>query len=241
VIILIKLILAHLIGDFLLQPKSWVEDKERAKIKSNKLYLHTLIHGLLILILLWSFNNWLLMISIMLSHYFIDLIKVYAQTKKNNAKWFLIDQILHFISILILCKLLLKCDLQLITLFQDVTIWIYLVALLLITNVSRILIQTVLQNWAKALETNNNEALNDAGKYIGILERLFVFIFVITNNWEGIGFLLAAKSVFRFGDLKESKDRKLTEYVLIGTLLSFGLAILTGLAVLKLITIVNAL
>ena len=68
-----------------------------------------------------------------------------------------------------------------------------------------------------------------------MLERLFVFIFVITGNWEGIGFLLAAKSVFRFGDLKESKDRKLTEYILIGTLLSFGIAIATGMLVLKLV------
>ena len=46
------------------------------------------------------------------------------------------------------------------------------------------------------------------------------------NYWEGIGFLLAAKSVFRFGDLNNSKDRNLTEYVLIGTLLSFGIAII---------------
>ena len=54
-------------------------------------------------------------------------------------------------------------------------------------------------------------------------------MFIITNNWQGIGFLLAAKSVFRFGDLSRSEDRKLTEYILIGTLLSFGLAILVGM------------
>lgn len=40
---------------------------------------------------------------------------------------------------------------------------------------------------------------------------------------EAVGFLLAAKSVFRFGDLRDDQDRKRTEYVLIGTLLSFGL------------------
>jgi hypothetical protein len=41
--------------------------------------------------------------------------------------------------------------------------------------------------------------------------------------------LITAKSVFRFGDLNKGKNRKLTEYVLIGTLLSFGLAILAGM------------
>jgi hypothetical protein len=44
-----------------------------------------------------------------------------------------------------------------------------------------------------------------------------------------VGFLITAKSVFRFGNLKESKDRQLTEYILIGTLLSFGIAIITGI------------
>jgi hypothetical protein len=49
------------------------------------------------------------------------------------------------------------------------------------------------------------------------------------NFWEGIGFLLAAKSIFRFGDLKDKQDIKLTEYILIGTLLSFGIGILSAL------------
>ena len=75
------------------------------------------------------------------------------------------------------------------------------------------------------------KSLPNAGKYIGILERLLVFIFVVTGHWEAIGFLVAAKSVFRFGDLKDSRDRKLTEYILIGTLLSFGIAIIVGIIV----------
>jgi hypothetical protein len=52
-------------------------------------------------------------------------------------------------------------------------------------------------------------------------------------NLKPLVFLLAAKSIFRFGDLKKVKDRKLTEYVLIGTLLSFGIAILVGLIALQ--------
>ena len=62
-----------------------------------------------------------------------------------------------------------------------------------------------------------------------MLERIFVFIFIIMGRWEGIGFLLAAKSVFRYGDLSKAEDRKLTEYILMGTLMSFGLAILIGI------------
>jgi hypothetical protein len=75
----------------------------------------------------------------------------------------------------------------------------------------------------------HNDDTNNAGKYIGILERLFIFFFVLINFGKESAFLLAAKSIFRFGDLKESKDVKLTEYILIGTLLSFGLGILCAM------------
>jgi hypothetical protein len=51
----------------------------------------------------------------------------------------------------------------------------------------------------------------------------------VLNQWSAIGLLITAKSVFRFGDLSKAKNRKLTEYVLIGTLLSFGIAIAVGL------------
>ncbi|MEP3044705.1 MAG: DUF3307 domain-containing protein, partial [Nonlabens ulvanivorans] len=44
-----------------------------------------------------------------------------------------------------------------------------------------------------------------------------------------VGFLLGAFFLFGFGDLSKAKNMKLTEYVLIGTLLSFGIAILVGL------------
>lgn len=78
-------------------------------------------------------------------------------------------------------------------------------------------------------EDNADDSLKSAGKYIGVLERIFVFGFIILNQWSAIGVLIAAKSVFRFGDLSRAKDRKLTEYMLIGSLLSFGLAIVIGL------------
>jgi hypothetical protein len=87
----------------------------------------------------------------------------------------------------------------------------------------------LLSKWSEQIVKVDTSNSNNAGKYIGILERLFVFFFVVINFWEGIGFLLAAKSIFRFGDLKESKDVRLTEYILIGTLMSFGLGILCAM------------
>jgi hypothetical protein len=234
-IILIKLILAHFIGDFILQPTAWVKDKEVNKAKSIYLYTHILIHGLLIMLVLWNIDHWLLALLLMFLHGIIDTIKLYAQKKDNKSNWFLIDQILHIISISGLWVFFFKPEIILNLILSSPKIWIYATAILLITVVSGIAMKELMSSWSKALNDSNEESLNNAGKYIGMLERLFVFVFVITGNWEGIGFLLAAKSVFRFGDLKESKDRKLTEYILIGTLLSFGIAIAVGMIVIKLI------
>ena len=43
-LIFIKLFLAHLIGDFILQSNKWVVDKELNKLKSKYLYFHVIIH-----------------------------------------------------------------------------------------------------------------------------------------------------------------------------------------------------
>ena len=88
--------------------------------------------------------------------------------------------------------------------------------------------KTILSKW-DLKEYIEVASLENARAYIGILERLFVFAFIIKNHWEGVGFLIAAKSVFRFGDLSNAKNRKLIEYILIGTFLSFGLAIIIAL------------
>jgi hypothetical protein len=98
-----------------------------------------------------------------------------------------------------------------------------------LTKPTSILIKNTISIWTPENKSKHDNSLSNAGNYIGILERLFVFTFIVTGHFEAIGFLLAAKSIFRFGDLKEAKDRKLTEYVLIGTLLSFGIALITGL------------
>lgn len=234
-IIFIKLILAHFIGDFLLQPTAWVKDKEVNKAKSRYFYAHILIHGLLVLLLLWDFNYWLLALLLMILHGVIDTIKLCTQKEANKSNWFLIDQILHIMSIVGLWVFFFKSEINFNALVSSPKLWIYANAILFITVVSGIIMKELMSRWSKTLEDNNDESLSNAGKYIGMLERIFIFVFVITGNWDGIGFLLATKSVFRFGDLKESKDRKLTEYILIGTLLSFGIAIGVGMLVLKLI------
>ena len=228
-ILFLKFLLAHILGDFVFQPEKWVKDKEEKKVKSVKLYVHIGVHTVLLLFLL-QFNlpaYWLGFLLIVTSHYTIDLLKLYLQKKNTKRIWFFIDQILHVLILFLASALYVDFSLSLENIFTD-KILLLLIFILLVTSVSAIIIKIVITQWNPETKKENDDSLAKAGRYIGILERLFVFVFVVTNHWEAIGFLLAAKSVFRFGDLTSSKDRKLTEYILIGTLLSFGIAIFLG-------------
>jgi len=225
-LILMKLVLAHLLGDFLLQPGSWVAEKENRTYKSFKLYLHSLIHGLLVFLLLW---NWVIALIVAVSHFSIDLIKLLAQRNSNRTKWFVLDQLAHLLVLLIIWIVYENVRLDFQELLHSEPFWLMLTALVFLTFGVAIIMNVLLESWSGSIDEQPGISLANAGKVIGILERLLVFVFILTDHWEGVGFLIAAKSVFRFGDLKESKDRKLTEYILIGTLVSFGLAILTAL------------
>lgn len=230
--ILIPLILAHLLGDFLLQPNTWVADKERKKAGSIYLYIHILVHTILAFLFLWNFQLWWVALTIGITHFFIDWAKLQFQTAKTKRTWFFLDQFLHILVIVLLSVFYFPYfkwedffnpeNLKLIT------------AVVFLTVPCSVIIKILISTWSPITVEHSKlqtESLVNAGKYIGILERLLVFVFILVNHWEGVGFMIAAKSVFRFSDLAEAKQRKLTEYVLIGTLLSFGIAIITGILV----------
>ena len=237
-LLFLKLLLAHILGDFVLQPEKWVKDKEEKKVKSVKLYVHIGIHAVLLLFVL-QFDVqefWLGVLLIIISHYVIDLLKLYLQKKTTKRIWFFVDQILHILVLLIVSALYVDFTVSIEHIFTNKML-LFLIFILLVTSVSAIIIKIVITQWNPESKKENDDSLAKAGRYIGILERLFVFVFVVTNHWEAIGFLLAAKSVFRFGDLTSSKDRKLTEYILIGTLLSFGIAIFLGVLYLYILNV----
>lgn len=230
-ILLLKLLTAHLLGDFFLQFDSWVKEKELKKLRSSKLYFHVLIHGVLILLLVWNTSFWLYAVILTLAHGIIDAIKLVCQTPKTRRLWFFTDQLLHLTSILLVWYFAVGPQFN-VEFLNDQTFWINVLAVLALTYPASIIIKVMIAKWTPGTvlpNTTTETSLQNAGKYIGIMERLLVFVFVYTNHFEAIGFLIAAKSIFRFGDLKEGNDLKLTEYILIGTFLSFGIAVVVSL------------
>lgn len=229
VVLFLSLLLAHFIGDFLLQPTTWVKGKKKKKIKSKYLYYHIGVHLLLLLITTqFASKYFLAIVLIALSHFGIDCAKLYFEKKKTEKTWFFIDQLTHLAVIALVVLYYFPCEIAIASLYSQQSLAL-ITALVAVTYVSAIILKVLLSKWSEQIIKTDTGDTNNAGKYIGILERLFIFFFVVINFWEGIGFLLAAKSIFRFGDLKESKDVRLTEYILIGTLLSFGFGILCAM------------
>jgi len=227
-LLILKLILAHLIGDFFLQPQKWVKHKEKKKLKSVWLYVHIAMHLAFMFLIIWDLAYTMLILSIAIIHFIIDALKASFQTKKNKRLLFFIDQLLHFLTLFILVPLFFKGEYDFVfTLSSNHLLLVLCLAFL--TTPTSIIMKTIFSKWNISKLTKDNESLKDAGKYIGVLERVLVFIFIIVGHWEAVGFLITAKSVFRFGDLTASKERKLTEYILIGTLISFGIAIVVSL------------
>ena len=228
-IIFVKLLLAHLLGDFLLQPTKWVLNKEIRKHRSIYLYAHIVLHGILACVLIGKLDFIWFGILLAVLHCAIDLLKLHFQKPATKRLWFVFDQILHIMVLVVISAMYTGKTID--YNFFDIKFWIITTGILLLTKPTSIIIKNVISIWAPDNKDSADTSLANAGNYIGILERLFVFCFILTGHFEAIGFLLAAKSIFRFGDLMEAKERKLTEYVLIGTLISFGIALCTGLLV----------
>ncbi len=229
----LKITLAHLLGDFMLQSDKWIEDKNQHTYKSKYLYYHTGIHFLLLLVVLqFDFKYWLAFILIPISHYLIDLAKLLLKDKIETKRLFLLDQLLHFLVVFLITKLYFSFQIDFSLIFTP-KVLLLLTAFITISYVASVIIKILISKWKQ-----ENEATNTAGKYIGMMERILVFVFIVLNHWEGVGFLLAAKSVFRIGDLTKSHEVRLTEYILIGTLLSFGIAIGIAFAYQKLLKFV---
>lgn len=107
---------------------------------------------------------------------------------------------------------------------------VILAGMLLVINEMNIVLRYILEVMGIASVGQQEDKVGDEeysmGRLIGLLERIFIFIFVLLNQYSAIGFILAAKGVTRFNNFKD--DRPFAEYVLIGTLLSTLLALIIG-------------
>jgi hypothetical protein len=224
---LIKLILAHLITDFLLQPKRWVDERIIKHFASPKLYLHGFVTAMLAFVIT-GFIYWQVALVIFITHIIIDGWKSY---QKLTFNYFVFDQLLH-VLVLIGCWYFTFLSVDKIynawgILNSNSNNWKMITGFVFITIPAGIMIGQFTKQWQDKIE--NADSLSNAGKWIGIIERIIVLIFVLKSDYAAISLLLAAKGIIRFNE-KDRPEIK-TEYLVIGTLLSISIAIITGLII----------
>ena len=227
--LLIVLIAAHLIADFPAQ-SNWMIAR-----KQNLLFLlaHILIVAVVTIVLLGSFPPILLAILIG-THLAMDAVKVYLL--KDTIGSFLLDQVVH-IGVIIVLAFAFPATLGQswwpdILSPEDISIALNLLvitsAVIAAIPAGGILIQKAMQPFSDQLAADEGTGLSGGGKYIGYLERSLIILLVLSGHPEGVGFLIAAKSILRFGEINKSNNRKMSEYIIIGTFMSFGWALLVA-------------
>jgi hypothetical protein len=225
-----QLLLAHVMTDFVLQSEKMVISKRTYKAASGYLYVHSILAGVLTYLFIQQWNGFLVPIAISVTHFFIDLWKLHQ--KEDNLKYFLWDQLFHLLVILLMWLYLINGFDRVIpfigNFFSSPKLLAIVIGYILVIFPVGFIIGKATERWQKEIAKEEEQtSLKKAGRYIGIFERVLVLTFILSSNFSAIGFLIGAKSILRFSDSKGA--RKQTEYVLIGTLMSFSICILVGL------------
>ena len=178
---------------------------------------------------MWEF--WIVPLVIFLSHFIIDWMK--AHRGNDGTLWFISDQVLHIVVIVCLWLSVFSGDAAsvLSSAFASEKMWLTLTVCLMMTMPASMVIERFFRKWIPEVTTYSG--LPGGGKWIGYIERLLIVAFVVTGNISGVGFLMTAKSVFRFSDVQKG-DLRMTEYMLLGTLMSFSIALAGGFIILAL-------
>ncbi len=250
--LLVRLLIAHCVTDFFLQPNHWVADKKEKVWKSKFLWYHGLVTGFIAWLFVWDPKLWWAILIVTVTHIVIDGIKLSLQNQSRKIatefRLFMADQLAHLFIIMIVWLWIIdgwnQMNLLIKHLFPDYRILLRLLGYLIMAGPVGFIIQFLTRRWASELDTN--DSLKNAGQWIGILERILILTLVYINEFGAIGFLITAKSLLRVTDKpfipgsepspgKPFSPRKHTEYVLIGTFLSFAIAIITGLLINRLL------
>lgn len=239
--VFVALLVAHVVADFLGQP----DVVYRRKSEPVFLLLHvTIVFALSVLALGGAWN---LALGVATAHLLIDAIKMWALPAawRDSLPAFLLDQIAHGSTLL--AGAILMPDAVATGIWSPYIHHLLGPAILVSGAVISIwgggfAVGLLMQPYTNQFEADESgpsaEGLENAGRMIGKLERGLIFLFLCVDQATATGFLIAAKSVLRFDTA--SKGQKAGEYVIIGTLASFGWGLATGYGTLSLLEIAAA-
>jgi hypothetical protein len=244
--------LAHLLTDFVFQTPRLVEQKRRGKPFAY--FLHGLTHYLAAVILVGFFitgsglllRTHLVLLALIFAHLLLDFAKIRLTRKAflgDGTIAYVSDQFLHFLSVALAAWLLspgmLFADLAgLLDQGRKIPSRLLAVPAIYIGVIfgGGYLIRSLTRPLSENLKLDQREKsggpMQNAGLYIGWLERFLLLTALLMQSPGTAGLILAAKAIARY---PEFKSERFAEYFLIGTLLSFSIAVLGGVLLAKVV------
>ncbi len=235
--LLLKLLAAHLAGDYLLQP-SWIAaEKERPAMLALHLAAHALLLALVGLSEPASAKLWLTLLLVLAAHAAIDAWT--TRRKPRDLAHLALDQSLHLASLIVAAVIVRPAQADeawtvLLSLLTRTGAWIAFAGATLTVPAGATVIGRWVRPFREALSEESRAqlaGLEFAGRWIGILERLVIFVAVLARVEALIGFVIAVKAVLRLPEARERWSRELAEYYLVGSLASLSWAMILGLGV----------
>ena len=225
--LLVALVTAHLVGDFVLQSRRMIARKTNLFV----LLGHALIVAALSYLFAGAWVMWEIVVVILVTHAVIDFVKV--RSRRHGLLAFSLDQTAHLLVIALLAWRLGVAPVALAWVARfgarASEVLIVVSAVIAATKVSGIVIEKAIRPFQEQLPAEAREhGFLAGGGTIGRLERFLILMFVLAGEPGAIGFLIAAKSILRFGELRD--HRKEAEYVIIGTMWSFVCGLVVALA-----------
>jgi len=226
--ILLRLLIVHSAVSLILASLNLTKHVRDKKIKSGLLYISSAIYGLSIYLVSSSWIDlWILPIAFIVN-VFAYLVMI---PKKRNLIYFFTGQLLLVILLIAIWLSVTGNKLSLILslieiLLDSKRVLLVILGFIILIWPSGYIIGIATEPLRKQIK--EVKGLEKAGLWIGILERTLIYIFVLSDNVMAIAFLVTAKTIFRFGEIKDHSRRKEAEYILIGTLSSFTLAMLVA-------------
>ncbi|PWG65410.1 DUF3307 domain-containing protein [Spiribacter halobius] len=222
------LVAAHLLADFALQPAALLRRKRRPGF----LLLHVAVVTVAAAVVVGTLAP-LLLLVLAVTHGAMDALKVYRLPDGFHA--FAGDQLVHLLVLVGLALVWPEAA-------RDgvwpgllgpegwrlwLQGWTLAAGVLLALPVAGVALELALRPLAGALAPAESpeHGLPGGGRLIGLCERALAFVLFVAGAQAAIGFVIAAKSILRFGEISDSSHRRLAEYILIGSFFSFAWAL----------------
>lgn len=255
--ILNLMLMSHLLCDFIFQNGKMITLRFSKnlyyEIKGN--FFHCIMHLVFMIFILFLFKKidmlkevyFIISFEIFIMHFIIDEMKSiiikFKSSMENSIILFLLDQIIHFICILVIVEHYYG------TVFYKIQYYPFNIKIfdriLILINIffictfevgifiKKFIAHINLNKYRSLIDRNfvilnKKTGIDNGGFTIGILERMFIILVISFREPLMVGFVLTAKSIARF---KKLDDESFAEYFLIGTFISFIMAIIGGVII----------